>query len=482
LFSRARLVHHCASHQLSGREIGWGRGGRLLKDLSKQKPIVRQEPATDEDASAAALALTEERTRVVLRLATRSVLWVAVLVLVIHYAFETVRWVFYALTGVLLVIVLAIFFAYLISPLIELVRKGLARRGRGGEPLPLPRTAAIAVVYVLIFGSLGLGAWVLTPRLGVQMAEITQQAPGYITNAQQRADRLNRALADLNLPKSVRDSANKTVSAAIDDAGKYITGEGFSSAINLLGYLPYLVLIPILAFFFLKDADSFRRSALMMLPQGRIRWRGDELFQDINSTLAAYIRAQLIACLLIGVICTAAFYIFGVRYALVLGLVAGMFEFIPLLGPVVVAALAGMVAGFDSPTKALSILVFLGVLRIVHDYVVYPRLIGSGIHLHPLAVILAILAGHELAGVTGIFLAIPVIAVMTVTYRHWLEHRGSAGLVAELLKPAEEPAAEPLPTIEGASTPAPRAALPTTQATPTAPQPAAAPPPEPSAG
>ncbi|HYG83170.1 MAG TPA: AI-2E family transporter, partial [Pyrinomonadaceae bacterium] len=416
--------------------------------MAKQKTVVRQEPDADEE-TAASVAGFEERTRVMLRLATRSALWVAVLVLVVHYAFETVRWVFYALTGVLLVIVLAIFFAYLISPLIELVRKGLASRGRDGAPRLLPRTAAIAVVYVAIFGSLGVGAWVLTPRLGAQMAEITQQAPGYITNAQQRADRLNRALAELNLPKSVRDSANKTVSAAIDDAGKYITGEGFSSALNVLTYLPYIVLIPILAFFFLKDADSCRRSALMMLPQGRIRWRGDELFQDINHTLAAYIRAQLIACLLIGSICTAAFYVFGVRYALVLGLVAGMLEFIPLLGPVVVAVLAGTVAGFDSVGKALTILVFLGVLRIVHDYVVYPRIIGSGIHLHPLAVILAILAGHELAGVAGIFLAIPVIAVLTVTYRHWLEHRGSTGLVAELLKPAEQ-AAVPPPAPEGA--------------------------------
>ena len=210
---------------------------------------------------------------------------------------------------------------------------------------------------------------------------------------------------------------------------------------SLLGYLPWLVLVPILAFFFLKDADSFRQSALMMLPQGRIRWRGDELFQDINSTLAAYIRAQLIACLIIGVVCTAGFAIFNVRYALVLGVTAGMLEFIPLLGPLVVAVIAATVAGFDSGTKAAAVLVFLGVLRIVQDYVLYPRIIGSGIHLHPLAVILAILAGHELAGVTGIFLAIPVIAVLTVTYRHWLEHRGSAGLVAELLRPAETPAA-----------------------------------------
>jgi predicted PurR-regulated permease PerM len=264
----------------------------------------------------------------------------------------------------------------------------------------------------------------------------------------------------LNLPPSVRETANKAVSDAIGDVGKYITGEGFTSAINVLGYLPYVVLIPILAFFFLKDADSFRRSALKMLPQGRIRWRGDELFQDINSTLAAYIRAQLISCLLIGSICTIAFYIIGLRYALVLGLVAGMLEFIPLLGPVVVAVLAGTVAGFDSGTKAFAVLIFLGVLRIVQDYVLYPRIIGSGIHLHPLAVILAILAGHELAGVAGIFLAIPVIAVLTVTYRHWLEHRGSEGLVAELLKPAESAAAPadgaaPAQTAEATDTPAP---------------------------
>ena len=408
--------------------------------MAKEKKIVRPEVSEDEELTAA-LTVTKEHTRVVLRMVSRSLLWVAVLVLIIHYVFETVRWVFYALTGVLLVVVLAIFFAYLISPLIELVRKGLATRDRKGEARLLPRTAAIALVYVAIFGSLGLGAWVLTPRLGVQMGEIAQQAPGYLTNARERAKRLNSVLEQLNLPPSVRETANKTVSDAIGDVGKYVTGEGFSSAINVLTYLPYIILIPILAFFFLKDADSFRRSALMMLPQGRIRWRGDELFQDINSTLAAYIRAQLTSCLIIGSICTVAFYVFGVRYALVLGLVAGMLEFIPLLGPVVVAVLAGTVAGFDSVTKALVVLIFLGVLRIVQDYVLYPRIIGSGIHLHPLAVILAILAGHELAGVAGIFLAIPVIAVLTVTYRHWLEHRGSSGLVAELLRPAESAAA-----------------------------------------
>jgi hypothetical protein len=88
---------------------------------------------------------------------------------------------------------------------------------------------------------------------------------------------------------------------------------------------------------------------------------------------------------------------------------------------------------------ALAVLVFLVVLRIAQDYFIYPRIIGRGIHLHPLAVILALLAGAELAGVAGVFLAIPTIAVLTVTYRHWLEHRGSEGLGEALGEAGREP-------------------------------------------
>jgi hypothetical protein len=105
-------------------------------------------------------------------------------------------------------------------------------------------------------------------------------------------------------------------------------------------------------------------------------------------------------------------------------------------------------AGFFS---AFLVLLFLGVLRIVQDYVIYPKLIGQGIHLHPLAVIFAILSGAELAGITGIFLAIPVVAILTVSYRHWLEHRGSEGL-ADLLEAA--PAAASNSTSPPTSVPA----------------------------
>src|SRR5947208_6454577 len=237
------------------------------------------------------------------------------------------------------------------------------------------------------------------------------------------------------MPPGMVKAVNDTILGVIAKGGE-IVSVAVERMLGLIIYLPWLVLIPILGFFLLKDADSFRRSALAMLPRGRLRWRGDEFFQDVNSTLAAYIRAQLTACVLIGVISRVGFALIGMPSPLVLGLIAGALEFVPLVGPLVVAILAALLALLHSGfAMAFIVLLFLGVLRIVQDYVIYPRIIGTGIHLHPLAVILAILSGAELAGVAGIFLAIPVIAILTVSYRHWLEHRGSE-TIAEVIEEA----------------------------------------------
>ena len=102
----------------------------------------------------------------------------------------------------------------------------------------------------------------------------------------------------------------------------------------------------------------------------------------------------------------------------------------------IIAAVAGGLHGGSS--SALIVILFLTVLRIVQDYFIYPRLIGQGIHLHPLAVIIAIWRERNWPALRGIFLAIPVVAILTVSYRHWLEHRGSEGL-ADLLEPTSEP-------------------------------------------
>jgi predicted PurR-regulated permease PerM len=359
---------------------------------------------------------------------TRVVLRIIVLLL----AVAALLWIIYKLTAVILLVVLSIFFAYLVAPLVDLVQRPIRL---GKRERIMPRGLAIAIVYVVLFISIGLAIYFLAPQLGAQFPEFKKQATAYYKTITSTSDRLNQYFKQHRMPEGVVDAVNNTALGLIAKGGE-LASAAFDRMLGLIIFIPWLVLIPILSFFFLKDADNFRRSVLAMLPRGRLRWRGDEFFQDVNSTLAAYIRAQLTACVLIGVICSVGFALIGLPSPLVLGLIAGFCEFVPLVGPLTVAILALVLALLHSGFgMAFVVLLFLGVLRIVEDYVIYPRIIGTGIHLHPLAVILAILAGAEIAGIAGIFLAIPVIAVLTVSYRHWLEHRGSE-TIAEVLEQA----------------------------------------------
>jgi predicted PurR-regulated permease PerM len=264
--------------------------------------------------------------------------------------------------------------------------------------------------------------------VSTQLTQFAQQAPSYLEAARSRALGWTSFYEAYRLPAAVRDAINTSVLHATELVGRYVT-EGLGSVIiQVLGYLPRFVLIPILAFFLLKDSTAFRAMALRILPQGRWRSRGREVLQDISATLAVYIRAQLIACVLIGTICTVGFSLIGVPYALVLGIMAGLLEFVPLVGPLVVGLMAAVIASFVSSTQVFVVVAFLGLVRLVEDYVIYPRLIGQGIHLHPLAVIVAVLCGAELASVAGVFLAIPTAAIMSVGIRHWLRRRGHDGL------------------------------------------------------
>lgn len=370
---------------------------------------------------------------------TRLVLRVVILALLTYYLFESARWIIVKLTGVILLLVLSIFFAYFVAPLVEFLSRPIHLSGR---KLAIPRALAILLSYVIIVAVIVVGIYVLAPRLGNQFPEFAQQARGYWTSVGAKTKDLVEYFRAHQMPvdaikgaiPGLIEKVSQTVSAVVVSMGGW------------LAYLPWLILIPVLSFFLLKDVDAFRRSALQMLPRGRWRWRGDEFFQDVNSTLASYIRAQLMACLFVGLVCTLGFTLLGVPNPLALGVIAGVFEFVPLVGPLVIAVVAATAAVLHGGAfLAFLVLAFLGVLRIIEDYIIYPRLIGQGIHLHPLAVIMAILAGAELAGVAGIFLAIPVVAILTVSYRHWLEHRGSEGL-ADLLEPTPVGTGGNLPT------------------------------------
>jgi predicted PurR-regulated permease PerM len=327
-------------------------------------------------------------------------------------------WVLHRLASVVLVLILAGLFAYVVAPLVQLAGRPFPFAGGSRR---LSRAAAIALVYVLIVSVAGGGAALLLPSASDQINDMVARAPAYGASIVRWEHAWSRSYERLRIPSELRRSIDQSTHAAGQSAVESVRGS-LLALVGALSYLPWLMLIPILAFFLLKDAATLRRTFIRALPHdGQLR--GHRLFEELNATLAAYTRAQLLACVLVGSLCGVGFAILGIPYPLVLGVLAGVLEFIPLVGPLVLAALAATIGALHAPMLALWAVVFLGILRVVEDYVIYPRLIRQGIQLHPLAVILAVLAGAELAGVAGMFLAVPTAAIASVVYRHWVGWR-----------------------------------------------------------
>lgn len=365
----------------------------------------------------------------------RSILRVVIVVLIVLAIAGFLQTIIGSLTKLFFIIVLSVFFAYFIEPLIRLIQTPFEKRtGRF-----LPRPLAIATAYLIVFGGIGLAIYTLAPLVVQQAQDLGANLPSLVSSAQSQITSFNKGLQRYRIPPQIQEQINERMSLTVEAISSYVTTFIGSAAISIVSFLPWMILIPILAFFFLKDVNVYRLTVLRIFPSGNWRGRVEEILTEVNGTLRAYTRAQLLSCLLIGVICTTGFYLLGLNYALLLGVLAGFFEFIPLIGPLTIGILATSVAGFsNSPQHALFTAIFLLVLRIIHDYVTYPRIVRGGIHLHPLAIILSVLAGEQVAGIPGVFLSIPIVAIGTVFYKHLVEHRGEKGLLSGLLEPKKE--------------------------------------------
>lgn len=364
-----------------------------------------------------------------------SIVRVVIITLILIAVFNFVWVILASLKYLFFMIILSIFFAYLIDPIVKFIRRPFKERNL--EKM-MPRSLAIVISYIFVFGVLGLGIAYIAPQISAQAKAFTTKFN--LTAVQDQIASFTRSLNRMRISDEMRDKITETIGSI----GTYLAELVTSTALVTATYLPWLILVPILAFFFLKEANLFRVMILRVFPSGRWRARIESVIFDVNNTLAAYTRAQIISCFLIGIICTTGFYALGNNYALLLGILAGVFEFIPLIGPLTIGILTICVAGFESGWQALWTAIFLGVLRITHDYFTYPRIVRGGIHLHPLAIILSVLAGEQVAGIPGVFLSIPIVALLTVLYKHVLEHLGSRGLFVGLLeeKPKEAAAEE----------------------------------------
>ena len=357
-------------------------------------------------------------------------IWTRVIVRVIFLLIGLIvaSWLLYEVRTLLLLLILSIFFCYLVAPIVRLFEQPVYLFNR---ELKLPRSIAIALVYVVIGAALFAAAQLIWPPLSQQISELARNLPGYTKSAETSVNKVfddaNSWMRHMKLPPQWRDSIFTRVSDTANSIAGWLT-EFLAGALGYLQYLTWPILVPIFSFFMLKDAASFERNLIALLPNERLQKRAHWLLLDVSRTLAAYIRAQITACLVVGTVMMIGLSLLGARYPVVLGAIAGLLEFIPLVGPLMSACVIFGLTLTVSFKTALLVLLFIVVLRILQDYVIYPRIVGRGIKMHPLVVIVAILAGAEIGGLIGIFLSIPVVGLMIVFYNHYLAYRGIQNL------------------------------------------------------
>jgi predicted PurR-regulated permease PerM len=330
-------------------------------------------------------------------------------------AFVAVGAFLYGVRHTLVIFLFAIFFAYLLEPLVNRIEASpLARHSR---------KLAIAETYVLVFIVLGGLATVFGPRLVEDTHRLVKTLPNLLENV--TSGKIVWQLGSKhNWSYDTQHRIELFIAAHQDALLGWLTTVG-SEAAQFLTNIVWIALIPILAVFFLADGgklaqhfiDEFDRRDQRRLLRG--------IVQDLDRMLARFIFSQILVASLS--IFTYSFVLSVLRYpySLALAVGGGIMEFIPVAGPLVAAVAilgVGFLAGFS---KLWVVVLFLGVWRLCQDYIVTPRVMGHGLELHPLAAIAAVLMGGELGGILGVYLSIPIAAAIRVIWDRWRDY--SAG-------------------------------------------------------
>jgi predicted PurR-regulated permease PerM len=363
-------------------------------------------------------ATVRERRRAVIYITSSLALTLLVVLAVVFDQF--------AATGVLLIVFLSFVVTYLIAPGVERLRHAAApaRHGR-----PLSRSVAVLAIYGAV-GAAVLPFWILAGHRFAPAVERMNELVPHHTARFVANLRASEGWADsLRMPPAIQ----RVLSSGTRSISRSVQEEARALGVELAGVrrlVPWLSVVPVVAFLLLTRWTRFRRSTTRVLPTPHLQWRGNEFLRNLNSLLAAYTRAQTMSGVIVGLLCWIGFAAIGLPYPGTLALAAGLLEMIPLAGPLIMAVVATAV----SPHRILPVLGFLGLLRVVQDYLIYPRMISRTMKLHPLAVVSALWVGAALGGLVGVCLAIPLVGVFRVTIRHWREYRDIEALVDETIR------------------------------------------------
>lgn len=317
-------------------------------------------------------------------------------------------WLFYLLAPVLTPFIAAALLAYMGDPLADRLQK-----------FKLPRTLAVVAVFLITIVSLALVILLIGPLVKTQIGALFQALPDIARQIEQVW--LPTLLGWMKVEPG-DDVGIGAFLARYSDmvgswSGKILLGVGKSGGVLAAAVLSFF-LIPILTFYMLRDWDSFMAHLGALVPRSQ-RDTVIQLARETDSVLSAFLRGQVLVMLALAIIYSLGLSIVGLKFAIAIGVVAGLVSFVPYLGFLFGIGLAGLTVALEpEPLWHLAgVVATFTIAQIIEGTVLTPKLVGDRIGLHPVIVIFAIVAGGQLFGFFGILLALPAAAVLSVLIR-----------------------------------------------------------------
>ncbi|HZK84633.1 MAG TPA: AI-2E family transporter [Desulfosporosinus sp.] len=301
---------------------------------------------------------------------------------------------------------LAFILAYLLNPLVVAL-----------ERHRISRKMSILIVFSLIIAGMMTIIFLILPNLYNELSKLAVILPQVIQTFTVWIDGLREQFKATGLPSHI-------VLVLDEHLGEQQVL--FANSLNLfldnvpqvLSTVTLYILSPVIAIYFLTDWKGLGTRFFRIIPQ---RWRMEwqRLWQDINHVIREFVRGDLLIAVIVGILIGVGVKLVGMRdYALLIGLLCGIFDLIPYFGPVIAAVPAVLLALTQSPAMAVKVALIIFIVQQLEGNLISPKLMGESVGLHPLWVVFALLAGGELAGIWGMFLAVPVAAVIRVVFNH----------------------------------------------------------------
>jgi predicted PurR-regulated permease PerM len=342
----------------------------------------------------------------VIRFSPRSILLVIGLVLATLLALRLVS----ATRDLIVWLLVALFLAMALNPAVEWLQRRWVRR----------RGAAVAIVFLLaLLVIVGIAA-TFVPTLVREVNDFANAVPGYIDDLTKGKGKLGFLERKYEIVEKVREAISKSGVAGLLG----LTGTALSVTKSVFNAIVAAITITFLTLFMLLEGPTWVERFYALLPdRSRPRWR--RVGRDIYRAVGGYVTGNLAISVIAGAAATFVLLILGVPYAVALGLVVGIFDLIPLAGATIAAVVVSTVGFLHSTTAGIVLVVYFVVYQQIENQVIQPVVYGRTVQLSPLAVLVAVLAGAQLAGIVGALGAIPIAAAIQVVVLDILAQRGS---------------------------------------------------------